>query len=441
MSTRAGQPIDPAQLERDLNALEGEYHRQGYTLMRALSPEPLDVDGALTLPIQEGRVESVRIVGNKKTRRWVILRQMETQPGTVYNEKTVRDDRQRLANLGIFKDVEVGSAAGSELGQAVVSVKVTEAHTADLYTTLGYSSKTGLLGYFYGQEDNVAGTARQVNFRWERFAITKGSAFQGGFFTPWSPIPRTSLRVTGYQTSPYRFVYATGDIDDRNVRSYEVRSGGSLQLARELTVRNQLLFGFRNDNVSYDNLPANVQVPPGYSTQVGTIRALSLGLANDTRDLPFNPRRGGVHALMVEFGHVGEGGGNFTRYTANLRRYFPAGHHRVLANRLILGAASGEVPLPELFYLGGPDSLRGYDRDRFFGRSMQSFTSELRIPVGTGLQAVGFVDAGHASGSGGLKAAIGAGLRVITPIGPLRIDFAIGSEGARSHFTAGYVAF
>jgi outer membrane protein insertion porin family len=441
MMTKSGQPIDPAQVERDLSALEKAYHRRGFILMRALSPDPLSPDGVLMIPIHEGVVESIEVVGNKKTRRWVILRQMETQPGSVYNENTVRDDRQRLANLGIFKDVQVGSAGGTELGKAIVSVKVSEARSAELFTTLGYSSKTGLIGYFYGQEDNLAGTARQVNARWERFPITNGTAFQGGFYTPWSFLPRTSLRLTGYHTSPYHFVYSTGDIDSRNIRSYEVRSGGAVQLARELTVRNQLLFGFRNDSVSYDDLPFDVRIPSGYSTDVGPIRVFSLGLANDTRNLPFNPRRGGIHSLNVEFGHVGDGGGNFVRYTANIRRYLPAGGARVFANRLILGASSGSVPLPELFWLGGPDSLRGYDRDSFYGRSMAALTSELRIPIGTGMQAVGFVDAGHASGSGGLRGAIGAGLRVVTPIGPLRLDFALGANGVRSHFTAGYAAF
>src|SRR5947199_8840093 len=107
IGTRAGQPIDPAQLERDLSTLEAEYHRRGYTLMRALSPDPLSPDGVLTIPLQEGVVQSIEVVGNKKTRRWVVLRQMETHPGEVYNENTVRDDRVRLADLGVFQDVQV----------------------------------------------------------------------------------------------------------------------------------------------------------------------------------------------------------------------------------------------------------------------------------------------------------------------------------------------
>lgn len=441
MATKSGAPIDPAQLERDLSALEQEYHRRGYRLMRALSPEPLTADGVLTIPLQEGVVESIQVVGNKKTRRSVILRQMETEAGTVYNEKTVRDDRQRLANLGVFRDVQVGSTAGSELGSAVVTVRVIEARTAELYMTLGYNSESGLLGYFYGQEENLFGTAQQVTGRWERFALTGGSAYQASFYTPTTFLPRTSFRITGYRTSPYRFVYASGDIDRDNVRSYEVRSGGAIQLGRELNVRNQLLLGLRSDSIDYRDLPVDVRIPAGYSTEYGRVQVMSLGLANDTRDMRFDPRRGGVHSLNVEFGDVGEGGGQFVRYTANLRRYYPAGKSRVWAHRLLLGTSSGDVPLSELYWLGGPDSLRGYERDSFFGRSAVAVNSELRVPVGTGLQLVGFVDAGHASGSGSLKASVGAGLRVVTPIGPLRLDFAVGSEGARSHFTAGYVAF
>jgi outer membrane protein insertion porin family len=440
MVTKPGAPIDLAQLERDLSALEQEYQRRGFRLMRALSPEPLAADGVLTIPIQEGVVESIQVIGNKKTHRSVILRQMETSPGTVYNEHTVRDDRQRLANLGVFRDVQVGSTAGSDLGQAVVTVRVIEAKTADLYTTLGYNSETGLLGYFYGQEDNLFGTAQQVSARWERLALTGGSAYQATYFTPFSLLPKTSFRITGYRTSPYRFVYSSGDIDRDNVRSYEVRSGGAVQLGRELNVRNQLLLGFRSDSINYRDLPIDVRIPAGYSIDYGRVQVVNLGLTNDTRDLRFDPKHGGVHSLNVEFGDVGSGG-QFTRTTANLRRYYPAGKSRVWAHRLLLGTSSGDVPLSELYWLGGPDSLRGYDRDSFFGRSAAALSSELRVPVGTGLQLVGFVDAGHASGSGGLKASIGAGLRVVTPIGPLRLDFAVGSEGARSHFTAGSVAF
>jgi outer membrane protein insertion porin family len=441
MATKPGRPIDPVHLEKDLSALEQEYHRHGYRLMRALSPEPLTEDGVLTIPLQEGVVESIQVVGNKKTRRSVILRQMETKAGSVYNEHTVRDDRQRLSNLNIFRDVQVGSAAGTELGQAIVSVRVMEARTAELYTTVGYNSEDGLLGYFYGQEENLFGTGQQVSARWERLALTGGSAYQATYFTPFTLLPKTSLRVTGFQTSPYRFVYATGDIDRDNVRSYEVRTGGALQLGRELNVRNQLQVGFRSESVDYRDLPIGVRIPQGYSIDYGRVQVVSLGLTNDTRDLRFDPRHGGVHALNVEFGGVGDGGGNFTRYTANLRRYYPAGRSRVWANRLFAGTSSGEVPLSELFWLGGPDSVRGYERDSFFGRSAVALSSELRFPVGTGLQLVGFVDAGHASGSGGVKASVGAGLRVVTPIGPLRLDFAVGSDGARSHFTAGYVAF
>jgi len=143
----------------------------------------------------------------------------------------------------------------------------------------------------------------------------------------------------------------------------------------------------------------------------------------------------------IEFGREENGGGTYARYTVNLRRYFPAGGKKILAGRLILGTSSGAVPLPELFWLGGPDSLRGYDRDSFYGRSMASSSTELRIPIGTGLQAVGFVDVGYASGSAQVYPSLGAGLRVVTPIGPMRIDFAIGTKGARTHFTAGYVAF
>src|SRR3712207_8232521 len=52
-----------------------------------------------------------------------------------------RDDRVRVAGLGVFRDVQVGSAPGTELGKAVVTVRVIESRTAEIATTLGYNSR------------------------------------------------------------------------------------------------------------------------------------------------------------------------------------------------------------------------------------------------------------------------------------------------------------
>ena len=93
---------------------------------------------------------------------------------------------------------------------------------------------------------------------------------------------------------------------------------------------------------------------------------------------------------------------------------------------------------------GGAETLHGYREDEFNGTRM-SLSTEFRVPLGTSLQGVTFFDYGYAWPRnqglrlGELKPAVGLGLRVITPLGPLRLDYGFGADGGRSHFSIGHV--
>ena len=129
------------------------------------------------------------------------------------------------------------------------------------------------------------------------------------------------------------------------------------------------------------------------------------------------------------------------------------------------------MPFFEQYFLGGAETLRGYQEDRFWGKSMLLANVEYRVPVAPSLKGVVFVDAGDAWGAArifrdpndpiiidtndtalrnlltelpqheGFEASVGYGLgiRVITPIGPLRLDYGFGNEGSRAHFSIGHV--
>jgi outer membrane protein insertion porin family len=130
----------------------------------------------------------------------------------------------------------------------------------------------------------------------------------------------------------------------------------------------------------------------------------------------------------------------------------------VVATRLMLGVSSGRLPFFEQFFLGGADSMRGYLEDRFWGSRMLLFSSELRVPLASSIAGVAFLDVGDAWNSlsefqfsdpalqtrfeqhkgFNPRTGLGIGLRVVTPIGPLRLDYAFGREGSRTHFSIGH---
>ena len=126
----------------------------------------------------------------------------------------------------------------------------------------------------------------------------------------------------------------------------------------------------------------------------------------------------------------------------------------VLAARVMAGTSVGSLPFFEQYFVGGVNNLRGYAEDRFWGKNMAIANVELRYPLFASLVGVAFVDAGQAWGSEfrfqgtgfstefqqsrqfGPRLGAGVGVRYLTPLGPLRLDFAVG-DSFRTHFTLG----
>ena len=105
------------------------------------------------------------------------------------------------------------------------------------------------------------------------------------------------------------------------------------------------------------------------------------------------------------------------------------------------GHSGQQLPEPAQYKLGGQDTLRGYRDDMFRDNSMFLRTIEYRFPVISKVQGALFTDFGGVWNSGwmpeNMHSSIGFGLQIQTPVGPMRVDLAHGSQGNRVHFTVG----
>ena len=134
-----------------------------------------------------------------------------------------------------------------------------------------------------------------------------------------------------------------------------------------------------------------------------------------------------------------------TKLTADWRYYYRAGGESVWALNLGAGWADGDMPLSQRFSMGGSDTLRGYEDDQFRGNSMLKATLEYRFPIIKKVQGVLFTDNGYAWDKrhedefdlGLIKNSVGAGLRINSPLGPVKLDYGWGDDGGMFHFSFG----
>jgi outer membrane protein insertion porin family len=443
METKPGAVLNDLVLNRDLAAIEKKYADAGYTLMTIRGmPVPDLATGTLTLGILEGVIGKIEVVGNHKTKTYVITRELRTKPGDVYNRFRIERDLQRLFNTDLFADISARQVAG-ELGKVTLEIRVEEKKTGIASVGVAYSSVQKLVGFADVAEANVAGSGQRVSVRAE---FGGRNSYELGYFNPWLTPSHTSLSLNLYNKVILREVFS-----DRSILYDEKRTGGNLTLSRPLSDNTRIYGSLRADNVSARSTKDEPLPPDVLLRQGATVRSLGSTIINDTRDLIAEPSRGGYNSASLEFaGWLG--GAHFNKFGGDLRRYWKVGtgkdkRPQVFAMRLMGGFITGAPPALEQFLVGGGETLRGFRNDRFPGLNMLIVNSEYRHPLGSKLAGVLFVDVGDAWGgsfaedfgdpSFSLHVGYGLGVRVGTPIGQIRLDFGLSSEGNETHFSVG----
>lgn len=480
MKTKPGQVLNSATLDQDVENIIAYYMDKGYL---AYPTEGIGVDpdtGVLTIPILVHVVESVEIVGNKKTKSYVFLREMETKPGDYYNVRVLEEDMQDIWSLNILEDIqEPQREAGSEIGLVRITIPVVEKKTGQISVGFGYSSRQKLVGQARLAETNFRGKGQGLNLLWEQGtsdAVGGPASYEVGFYEPWLDKNNTSLSVSAYNKVLYRFSSTFGG-NELPTGYNERHKGGDLTLSRPISDDIRLFVGGRFENVETDPDLLSQIGDLFEIAQSGDVATGSLRAVHDTRNNTIDPVIGGYESFSFEFGSVdavrfvedssSSSGfasvpfeGPFTKSSIDLRRYFSKGgpikpnqnKRNVIAFRLRAGIANGTIPFFEQFFVGGGESLRGYSEDRFWGNKMLVASLEFRKPIAQAITGVVFADYGDAwdtqesvtindfeqSQSFQGHLGVGIGMRVQTPIGNLRLDYGIGDEGGRTHFSMGH---
>lgn len=475
-----GKAANMKAINRKVQALEEEYRSNGYILARTTDVH-LEEDGMLSVTVNEGLVEDFKVKGNKKTKDYVVTREMRLKKGQPFNSKLARRSMQRVYNLGFFEDVNVKLNPGKEPNSVVVQIDVVEQSTGTFGIGAGYSNADGFVGMVSIGDKNFRGIGDSINVRWE-FGGEDNRNYDFSYVKPWLDHKETKLAVNLYDITNE---YADYDEKAHEIARYDKkRRGQELTFSRRthneyisnfVSIKNrQDIYkgeadGYEGDADQYYEgrlSPSKEKkwYPVAYKADgtvdvtktaqlrreenFGTTRSLSFGRVYDSRDNVYDPHEGKRISYSFEWAGLMGGDFDFRKITAEWRYYVKAGHKNptnTWAWDLSAGYASGQMPLHQRFSMGGSDTLRGYEDDQFRGNSMLKATLEYRFPIVKKVQGVVFTDNGYAWDKRHedafditkMKSSAGLGLRVNSPLGPIKLDYGFGDNGGKFHFSFG----
>lgn len=438
------------------------YNKDGYMLAK-VSDVKVTPEGLLYIKINEGVIEDIKVNGNKKTKTYVILRELKLKKGGVFNKNLARRSIERIYNTGYFEDANMRLLPGSDPNTVIIEVDVLEQKTGTVTVGAGYSQSDGLVGILGLGETNFRGVGDKVNLNWEFGGNTDSNKnYIFSYTRPWINDKGDSLGFSIFdRDNEYDDYNSNGD----TVATYDKKiKGYNISLGRTRSEYTTDYFTFESKKSTYSKYVSGYNYGEGdsYATNggidfsgmdylgknFGTTNSVTWSHVNDNRDNVYDPTRGRRLSFTTQMAGHGLGGDfDYLKYTLELRTYKKVGHAQVLAFRAMGGYASGSMPYNDLFTLGGADTLRGYEDDQFRGNKMYAATLEYRYPIMKKVQGVVFTDMGNAWGGTGdipwynqentFHVSAGVGVRITTPIGPIRLDYGQGTDGGKFHFSFG----
>jgi len=448
--------------------IEEEYRSNGYILAR-VNDAHLDDEGILRVDINEGIVEDFKVKGNVKCKDNVILRELTLKKNHPFNAKNARRSMQRVQNLGYFEDVNFKLNPGQAPGAVEVEVTVKEINTGQFGIGAGYSNADGFVGQLSVGDKNFLGRGDSINVRWE-FGGRDNKNYDFTYSKPWIDKHETRVTVNLYDITNE---YEDFDIDAETLARYDKkRRGQELTFSRRaasefvsnyITLKNRedIYKGMSDDydrdfqyyEENYNGHASDKRVKDYYpktaqqrrDENFGKTHSITFGHVFDNRDNIYDPHEGKRLAFSIENSEGLGGDFGFVKYTVDTRYYYRGGGESVWALNLGAGYASGDMPLSQRFSMGGSETLRGYEDDQFRGNSMLKGTLEYRFPIIKKIQGVVFTDNGYAWDKrfqdkfdlGEIKSSVGLGLRINSPLGPIRLDYGWGKDGGKFHFSFG----
>lgn len=431
MQTKAGKILNFKVLQSDIKTINNYYQQAGYMLARIVDTTLDEKNHVLTIKIVEGNIESIAIEGNESTKDYVIIREMNTRPDSVLNEKVLSKDLRRIFNLGFFSEVTPDFVPGSTPDKIGLLLKIKENRASSINFGGGYGEREGWFGFVDLSINNLMGTGRSMLIRGQ--SGQELSTYQFKYNEPWL-YPEF---FGDHASFTFRRWFTYGK-DVYLSQQDEIHNGWDVELGRPLWgeyIRGSVVLGSEKVD-PYDTATFEAYL----SDSIG------FNLSYDTRDYWLNPASGVYYTLSLKEGwtYAGSGNSGFFKVGIDANHYNSLGLNQVLAMHAGTGIGFGAVPIGELYWVGGSNTVRGYyPTEARIGRRRLLANVEYRYTFNEVFQGVFFFDWGNAWDEGFVVptkflTGWGPGIRLNTPLGPIRLDYGVPSG---ANFGQGIIHF
>ena len=343
-----------------------------FTLQSAFSK-----NSEATFPVDSlPNITSILVKGNKRTKAYIILREIKAKPGDKIDREIIEADQKRILNLGLFNRVEIEGIVEQDGIQLIITVEES-----------WYIYPLPLL--FLNDRDwsklSYGAGILHANFRGRREVISAAGwagynpALRFDYSNPWI-LGNTHLfsRVRFFTSHVRNRLFNESDLEVN-----EIRLGGQFTIGKRFGY-----FTFASLQLGYSKLEINSAEPldPEVLTTLNPsgrddLPRLGLSLLYDARDLHEYPLSGIYARIWARRTGFRQKNIHYTRFGVDLRRYQKVTSWLSIAMRAMTNQSRDKIPIYDLVYLGFGERVRGHFVTVHSGENVAVGSVELRIPI------------------------------------------------------------
>jgi outer membrane protein insertion porin family len=452
---KIGKPVNANELKKDRERLVTYYGDHGYpyaSVTQIVKRSANTISIAYT--VREGRyayIKDVITVGNFLTAYDSILQTMRIRPGDPYSAANINKSELQLRRLGVFRTARIKTIGIDERRDDIFLIVELEEEKPFLVD----------VDFSYSTDDAYGGSLRFTNFNSFGWAKQTHLYLTGGRELSRVELGWLDPHIFGSELQFFTNTWL--EFKDRPSFSY-IQAAGALGILRQFH-RTSFLTSYELNRNYF--LSGNSADAAEESLRNNTINKTTLSISYDTRNSFADPTAGGLASGGVDFfDEIKGNNAHFTRFRAG-------GNYQYTLFRLITFVQDLRfdklqkltdgtiIPQNERLYLGGDTTIRGFSQDAIgptnaagdpVGATIRwIYNAEIRFKIFGNFRMALFYDMGSLTNSFAditpynIRNSAGVGLRYITPVGPLRLDYGFkidkraGEAAGRLHFTFGYV--